>query len=82
MIQITRNQEMFGGFSEVKTEDVGENEQNDATLDYLPENKSFEMEREVEYKYLTGNKKHEKKVMNMKKCYLEFTNEHINLMVK
>ena len=36
MIQITKNQEIFGGFSEVNTEDIGENEQNDATLDYLP----------------------------------------------
>ena len=57
MIQITKNQEIFGGFSEVNTEDIGENDQNDATLDYLPENKSFELEREVEYKYLTGNRK-------------------------
>ena len=41
LLQITKNSEVFNGFSDFLTDDHGLSDNPDKTLDFLPENKSF-----------------------------------------
>jgi hypothetical protein len=47
MLQITKISEVFSGFTKHLNQDPGDDTGEDKTLEYLPENKSFLVEKEV-----------------------------------
>ena len=53
------------------------------TLDHLPTNKSFLVEKELQYKYLTGNRKNQKGTISSNNASIIFSNgEKIRMEVK
>ena len=51
-------------------------EEYEMTLDQLPNNKSFVIEKELEYRFLTGGKKNQKGIINGNNLTIEISNNN------